>query len=132
MEGGYAVAWAEFVDVGPDGVDCAGDVVAGVVGAGLPKWQFPVGELRVSLVGVVVEREGVDWVGGIEEEDVLPVFGVGAADLDFDDDLAWPGAWDGAVDYLDLVDVVDYSFFHCCWDRVGWRVGWNVCLMCDV
>jgi hypothetical protein len=60
-----AVAGAELVDLGADAVDYARDVVAGI--------------------GVVV----FDYVGD------FPVFGVGAADNDADDELLGFGGWDG-------------------------------------
>lgn len=60
MERGDAVAGFELCDRGPDGVDCACDVVARVLGFGLPLWDFPAcgGGVRWGGEGAVRGWEG--------------------------------------------------------------------------
>jgi hypothetical protein len=70
VKGGDAVSRLEFVDVGPDGVDDAGNVVASVRGFLCPYGHFPEGwgEFRKKLCEEVLPTSPWDWsrsCGGI-------------------------------------------------------------------
>ena len=92
VEGGHAVAFLELGHLVADGLDDAGDVVAlvGIRAAG----RVPFGE--------------------------FPVFGVGAADDDFGENLHWSRSRDG-----DVVDSYEWTagdegFFHCFGHSEAW------------
>jgi hypothetical protein len=63
MECSYSISDFEFGDVGSDGMDRAGDVVALVYGPGLgdPLWDFPVVGRALASVSaryLMIEEEG--------------------------------------------------------------------------
>jgi hypothetical protein len=38
VEGCHAITWSKFGDKGANGVDCAGEIIAAVVGVGFPRF----------------------------------------------------------------------------------------------
>lgn len=112
MESCHSVAFLEFYDILADLVDDARDVVTliRVLEVRKPLWS-----LVVSCVILLCTRRNMRNAHSIRLTRYFPVFGIAAAEDNFDDDLVWPGLGNRGVDDVDLGAGGDKGFLHVVW-----------------